>query len=461
MLRSRRTGQIVDLTEGVSFQYDESRRAARWDLSALNLPVDNYRVRIAATAVTDLGNHPLDGNDDGIAGDNFEVSCLVTYPGDADLNGSVDRGDVMILAGNIGSAEGMTWIYGDFNGDGTVTVADYLAMKANFGKRFSIELPVVAFGEVNDGTGERNLAKSLSFTFNKSVSVAASALSLRDLATGQDIPLPSDTPFSYVSATDTARWDITSLHLPLGRYVAVLSADKITGADGVPLDGDNDGVAGGGYEMTFLVTYLGDANLDGEVNYRDYLLVKRNAGTSGGATWGQGDFNHDGAVDRLDLLAMRDSLGSSLPVVEPTASQAEPGPAETVAADEESAVCSADDPAGPMPAAAAPTSDPGVLDGGLAAAAALVTSPSTDTTESGASGESPAPPLTGLAVAPSQVDVLGVQRPSARGAATGTDIQIEPSMPADEPDDTTPLRVTLDLQILDVLALPDLRVVAT
>ena len=58
--------------------------------------------------------------------------------------------------------------------------------------------------------------------------------------------------------------------------------------------------------------YYGDTNLDGTVNFLDYLAMKANLGTASGGLWSAGDTNGDGAVDRTDLLALRGNFGRFL-----------------------------------------------------------------------------------------------------------------------------------------------------
>jgi len=61
----------------------------------------------------------------------------------------------------------------------------------------------------------------------------------------------------------------------------------------------------------FLSTDLlpGDADLNGRVDAMDYLAVKRYLGTTSGASWENGDFNGDGAVDRDDYHAVVVNFG--------------------------------------------------------------------------------------------------------------------------------------------------------
>jgi hypothetical protein len=60
---------------------------------------------------------------------------------------------------------------------------------------------------------------------------------------------------------------------------------------------------------TFMSLLLpaGDANLDGRVDYADFLILKANFGKSG-RWWEDGDFNGDGKVDGEDLRLMKGNL---------------------------------------------------------------------------------------------------------------------------------------------------------
>ena len=46
----------------------------------------------------------------------------------------------------------------------------------------------------------------------------------------------------------------------------------------------------------------GDANLDGEIDFDDFLTVAKNFGRRGG--WMDGDFDCDGTVQMADFLTM-------------------------------------------------------------------------------------------------------------------------------------------------------------
>lgn len=57
---------------------------------------------------------------------------------------------------------------------------------------------------------------------------------------------------------------------------------------------------------------LGDADLDGQVNFNDLVRLAQNYNQSN-KTWFQGDFNYDGQVDFNDLVALAQNYNSPVP----------------------------------------------------------------------------------------------------------------------------------------------------
>ena len=55
-------------------------------------------------------------------------------------------------------------------------------------------------------------------------------------------------------------------------------------------------------------TFVGDANLDGEVKFDDFLALSANFGQAGG--WAEGDFNADEQVNFPDFLALSANFGN-------------------------------------------------------------------------------------------------------------------------------------------------------
>ncbi len=55
------------------------------------------------------------------------------------------------------------------------------------------------------------------------------------------------------------------------------------------------------------VTLKGDANMDGKVDFQDYILLETHFGT--GSSWTEGDFNGDGIVNMQDYIQLETNFG--------------------------------------------------------------------------------------------------------------------------------------------------------
>jgi len=228
--------------------------------------------------------------------------------------------------------------------------------------------PAVAAMELNDGRSRRDVAEAVALAFTEDVAVAADALGLHNETTGLDVAIPGDVPFSYDPFTLKARWDLTGLALPPARYTLTLSAAEIA-ADGEMLDGNADGTAGDDYEASLLVTYPGDVDLDGEVGYPDYAVVRQHFGWTSGAVWGFGDLNDDGKINHLDYLLLKRNYGSAI-VAPPEAPMAGSG---AEGADQIRPPSGVDASSATSDGASVPSADIGVW--GLVPAARLIARP--------------------------------------------------------------------------------------
>jgi Tol biopolymer transport system component len=85
-----------------------------------------YTLRVRADQVSNIG--PLDGNNDGVGGDDFTFNFHRLF-GDADGNGFVDAWDFRAFRAALGSA---AFVF-DFDGDGDVDAADFVAFRGRFG----------------------------------------------------------------------------------------------------------------------------------------------------------------------------------------------------------------------------------------------------------------------------------------------------------------------------------------
>jgi autotransporter-associated beta strand protein len=74
--------------------------------------------------------------------------------------------------------------------------------------------------------------------------------------------------------------------------------------------GDSDGV-GGVNQVTVMSTYYGDANLDGNVDFSDFLVLQTNY-LAPNTRYDQGNFNYDNITDFSDFLALQTNYGQSV-----------------------------------------------------------------------------------------------------------------------------------------------------
>ncbi len=83
------------------------------------------------------------------------------------------------------------------------------------------------------------------------------------------------------------------------------------------------GTADGSFEGPVFPGIPGDANLDGTVDFADFLLVSSTFGMPGG--WGDGDFDDSGAVDFGDFLILSQHFNQSMtPGLRPPTTVPEP-----------------------------------------------------------------------------------------------------------------------------------------
>lgn len=137
-------GTTVDLT-GVGFSYDSSTKTAIWDLSSIDpLIAGVYTYQLDANSIA-IGNVTLDGNGDGIRGDDFVAEHYVAIPGDANLDGTVNvLGDAFPLVGSLNSTTNLAWADGNFNGDGVVNVlGDAFILVANLNRNVVLVSDVI------------------------------------------------------------------------------------------------------------------------------------------------------------------------------------------------------------------------------------------------------------------------------------------------------------------------------
>lgn len=102
-----------------------------------------------------------------------------------------------------------------------------------------------------------------------------------------------------------------------GQTFELLMAENIEGSFtsiGVPQPGTSIGVVLDemGDSLLATVALVGDLNLDGSIDFSDFVGLSRNFSEEGG--WREGDFTGDGRVEFLDFVAMSRQFGMSTPM---------------------------------------------------------------------------------------------------------------------------------------------------
>ncbi len=179
--------------------------------------------------------------------------------------------------------------------------------------------PSVTVVTRNVGAAMPDRLESLAFTFSADVAASLDAgdLWLFDDTAGEPVDTAAAT-LDWEAGTLTGTWDLGGLDLPPGFYTARLSADGVTDANGLPLDGDGDLFPGDDREEPAYVALPGDADLDGQVGPGDLALLRAGMGSGPGATWQEGDFDHDGRVSARDYIVYKRHVAQSV-VPEPVA----------------------------------------------------------------------------------------------------------------------------------------------
>ena len=130
--------------------------------------------------------------------------------------------------------------------------------------------------------GTQDFTDGMPGTFNGLYSLASPVSEASSLA----CDLNSDTSCSIV--------DLDLLYLESG-----LTTGQITSWLAAASAADPSG-------RTFVV---GDTDLNGVVNFADFLSLSGNFGQASGATWGMGNFDNDGGVNFSDFLALSGNFG--------------------------------------------------------------------------------------------------------------------------------------------------------
>jgi hypothetical protein len=126
--------QIVDQITGTTIDFgalrpedlvwDPLAQTARWDLSRLIIAPTFYNLILDARSIFDISGTTLDGDGNGVPGDDYVQTVLVALQGDASLDGCVDGSDFIIW--NSHKFSNGSWLQGDFNHDSIVDGSDFV-----------------------------------------------------------------------------------------------------------------------------------------------------------------------------------------------------------------------------------------------------------------------------------------------------------------------------------------------
>jgi subtilisin-like proprotein convertase family protein len=133
-LHNDTTGQVIP-TAAIHLEYTASTHASVWTFPGFPrglLPDGNYTARLKSAQITTAAGNMLDGNGDGIGGDDFAFTFF-QLRGDANHDRKVDAADKKIVLANVNRiATNATIDQGDFNSDGRVDFADYQILELSF-----------------------------------------------------------------------------------------------------------------------------------------------------------------------------------------------------------------------------------------------------------------------------------------------------------------------------------------
>ncbi|HEY1376768.1 MAG TPA: glycoside hydrolase family 76 protein [Gemmataceae bacterium] len=184
----------------------------------------------------------------------------------------------------------------------------------------TVAAPAVQSAVVNDGSAQRSVVRSLTVTFSGPVTFAGGNAAAAFTLTRSGPGGPTSTVGLAASvSTDAQGRTVVALtfsgtltesntaaganpSLIDGQYTLTINATAITGPNGLALDGNNDGIAGGNYGLS-THRLFGDVDGDGDVDLLDLNpLVPALFGVFPQPNYNPAfDFEGDGDVDLLDL----------------------------------------------------------------------------------------------------------------------------------------------------------------
>ena len=196
---------------------------------------------------------------------------------------------------------------GRYNVAVSVTDDDGAETIASFAVRVLPDLPHVVAASFGDEETQRAPDSiRIDFSHNVSDSLHPTDMLLFNSTTNELVNV-AEPGVEFDPETNSAYFNTAGL--PVGSYNVVLIGDGIADAAGRRLDGDEDGDVGGSWSRQLNVVPAGDVNLDGVVDFGDFLIVSANFNKPADAL--SGDLTGDGHVDFADFLLVAASFSES------------------------------------------------------------------------------------------------------------------------------------------------------
>jgi hypothetical protein len=263
---------------------------------------------------------PLDGNGDGVGGDDYAVGLHRLY---GDMNGdrAVAGADVDAFVAAFGAGAGRPAYRPDldFNADGLVNGTDFNQFRARFAAAQG--RPHVTAVRVADGSAQRSMVTALAVTFDTIVTFAgppAAAFTLTRTSDGAAVAFTATVALTTGGRTVVTLADFAGAvaeygSLADGNYTLTVRAGQISTPAG-PLDGNGDGTGGDDYAAALYRLY-GDTTGDRAVGPADLDAFKAAFGARAGTAAYRADLdvNADGYINGTDFNQFRTRFGVALP----------------------------------------------------------------------------------------------------------------------------------------------------
>lgn len=202
-----------------------------------------------------------------------------------------------------GTETSVTHVFSEGTYDLTIDVADDDGGATVLEVPLEIEFDVpsiVSTSVVEPGSVIAPTSVSFGFTHDVSESLNPTDLYLFD-SNDNVIVNPPEPHVEWLPDSQEAVFSVEGV--PAGDYLLVLNGGGIFDRLDVHVDADGNGTPGGNWSLAVTVADAGDANLDGNVDFEDFIVLSTLFGESA-TGWEEADFDHDGRVTFSDFIIL-------------------------------------------------------------------------------------------------------------------------------------------------------------